>query len=147
MVADGAAKQCISFQRHRVNEPPSCISSGAVPFLGQISLQTNMWLIQEEILTNGQISFHSFKPDRFPVRFWPYPPPPHPIKYNNGLCHQFITADIDILFEIQWCEITLHDITCYWSEKQPTPCRIQLVHISPRCRKLTENTIMGKKMC
>lgn len=60
--------------------------------------------------------------------------PPHPIKYNNGLCHQFIAADIDILFEIQCREVTLHDITCYWSEKQPTFHRIQLVHISPRRR-------------
>lgn len=142
-MADGAAKQCILFQclQYRVNEQPSRISSGGVPFLDPLYFQKNVQLIQNRSWRMGRFNFLALSRTDFQwvVFFF------SPVEYNNGLCHPFKAAHVDVLFEIRCSEITLHNITCYWSEKQPVPLAL-CSSISAPDVKLTENRVIEKDL-
>lgn len=120
---------------YRINQQPSCISSGGVPFLDWLYLHKNARLIQKTFWEMDRFNFIALSQTDFQSE------PHYPSKYNNELCLWFKAVHIHILIEIQCRKITLHNITCYWSEKQPVPCGILLVHINSRRNRNTKKSV------
>lgn len=148
MAADGAAitLHLISMLCNTVSMSSQFNShfKWGVPFLDRLYLHKNVQLIQKRSRQMGRFNFLALNRTDFQCLFF------SPVKYNNGLCHRFKAVHVDILFEIRCSEITLHNITCYWSEKQPVSPGALLVHISSRCktnRKYSNRKRSAREQC